>query len=464
MITILVYNPARKGKARIYYSDIGDYLTREHKLKIIAERSSIFDKNIEWRQITPDAHGDWLRQRSDLFGQLISIGDKKDKANRETFFEPIYSRGVATGRDAWCWNFSRKELEGNIKRAIDFYNAQCEDVKSGKGINRDPKRFSWTRAAENDVQKNKKYSLEAGRFTLGEYRPFTASNLYFSRQLNEMVYQIPQLFPTAESENRVICLESPGGRKNFSCLMTNRIPDLHVMEATQWFPLYYYSQKKNTQGDLFGGGAAFQRRSAITDWILANIRGRFGGARNITKEMIFYYVYGVLHSPEYRARFNDDLKKELPHIPIVERAEDFAAFAGAGRQLAELHLDYENVPAPAEALVKGAERGNFTVQKMKFGGRQGGWDKSQIIYNSDIIISNIPLRAYEYVVNGRSAIEWIMESYRVKVDKDSGIKNDPNAWAKEHGRPRYILDLLLSIIGLSLQTLEIVEGLPGLEL
>lgn len=279
-----------------------------------------------------------------------------------------------------------------------------------------------------------------------------------------MVYQIPQLFPTAGTENRVICLESPGGKKNFSCLMTNRISDLHVMEATQCFPLYYYRQKKNAQGQLFGGEAEYERCAAITDWILSNIRGRFGNARNITKETIFYYVYGLLHSPDYRSRFNDDLKKELPHIPIVEKVEDFIDFSEAGRKLADLHLDYGNVPPCPAVILTGADKGNFIVQKMKFAGRTGAWDKTRIIYNSDIEISNIPLRAHEYIVNGRSAIEWIMESYRVKVDKDSGIKNDPNDWAKKHARPRYILDLLLSIINLSLKTLDIVEKLPRLAL
>lgn len=171
----------------------------------------------------------------------------------------------------------------------------------------------------------------------------------------------------------------------------------------------------------------------------------------------------MLHSPQYRARLADDLKKELPHIPIVEKVEDFIDFAETGKKLSELHINYEKAAHWPDVVVTGAESGNFIVDKMKFAGKQGAWDKSRIIYNADITISNIPLRAYEYVVNGRSAIEWIMESYRVKVDKDSGIKNDPNAWAREHDKPRYILDLLLSIIGLSMKTLHLVDRLPGLE-
>ena len=214
---------------------------------------------------------------------------------------------------------------------------------------------------------------------------------------------------------------------------------------------------------MLDNSTAYEKKYAITDWILSNVRGRFGNARNITKETIFYYVYGLLHSPEYRTRFADDLKKELPHIPIVEKVEDFIDFARIGEQLAELHLNYEQAAPWSEVEVSGAEEGNFHVDKMKFAGKTGQLYKSRIIYNSDITISNIPLKAYEYVVNGRSAIEWIMESYRIKVDKDSGIRNDPNDWAKEHDKPRYILDLLLSVIGLSMKTLELVEKLPKLE-
>ena len=410
-------------------------------------------------------NGDWLKQRSDFFGSFIPIGDKKDKTNKRTFFEPVYSNGLKTNRDVWCWNFSQKRLEINISRAIAFYNEQCEEVKKNNKINRDPKRFSWSRAAENDIAKYKSYSLGLGRFTNGQYRPFIESNLYFSRQMNEMVYQIPQLFPTAETENRVICVPGIGDKKPFSCIIVNKIPDLGIMSGSQCFPLYYYSAKMPGQAELFIEGWGINKnvkKFAITDWILSNIRGRFGGARNISKETVFYYVYGLLHAPEYRERFADDLKKELPHIPIVEKVEDFIDFAKIGEELANLHLNYEKTPPWVDVQVSGAEEGNFHVDKMKFAGKQGEWDKSKIIYNSDITISNIPLKAYEYMVNGRSAIEWIMESYRIKIDKDSGIKNDPNAWATEHDKPRYILDLLLSIIGLSMQTLELVEKLPKL--
>lgn len=463
VISILVYNPAHQGKARISYCDIGDYLTRRQKLEILEERRHIFDKKMNWQEITPNKHGDWLKQRSDLFGSFIVIGDKKDKKNNETFFEPVYSNGLKTQRDAWCWNFSKSELEQNIKMAIDFYNEQCAIVAAGHDINRDPKLFSWSDNPLTNVQKNKHFDYNNGSIRNGQYRPFVESNIYLSRELNERVYQIPNLFPTANTENKIICVNGTGGKKDFSCLITNKIPDLEIIEKSQCFPLYSYKPKSTQQGELLNTEQQYERKDGITGWILRNIRGQFGNARAITKETIFYYAYGILHSPDYRKRFNDDLKKSLPRIPIVEKAEDFIAFSEAGRKLAELHLNYEKAAPCEKVYVAGTEKNNFHVEKMKFAGKQGAWDKSRIIYNSSIEISNIPLKAYEYMVNGRSAIEWIMESYRVKTDKDSGIINDPNKWMEEHNNPSYILDLLLSVIGLSLETLDIVEKLPKME-
>lgn len=179
--------------------------------------------------------------------------------------------------------------------------------------------------------------------------------------------------------------------------------------------------------------------------------------KRVSKEDIFYYVYGLLHSEEYRTTFTSDLKKMLPRLPLLETVAEFWAFSKAGRQLAELHLDYENVHAYEGVQVSGEASKNFRVEKMRF--PQKG-QKDTIYYNHQITISQIPEKAYEYIVNGKSAIEWIMERYQVKTDKDSGIKNDPNDWAKEVGNPRYILDLLLSIINVSVQTVDIVNGLP----
>ena len=220
---------------------------------------------------------------------------------------------------------------------------------------------------------------------------------------------------------------------------------------------------------LFGDDSTekYVRHDGITDWILREIRSRYGGAKNITKEMIFYYVYGLLHSPAYRERFSADLKKSLPRIPIVENVNDFMDFYKAGKQLVELHLNYETVPACSGVEVEkaakteyGDDYGFYKVEQMRFPRKD---EKSTIIYNNYITIKNIPEKAYRYIVNGKSAVEWIMERYAVKIDKESLIKNDPNDWAREHRKPGYILDLLLSVINVSVQTVDIVEKLPKIE-
>ena len=285
---------------------------------------------------------------------------------------------------------------------------------------------------------------------------------FFDQMFVQRTGLLPSIFPTKTSDNIVICVSGIGGNKQNTTLIANSIPDLNILDAgTQCFPLYYYKEKTTSGPTLFDSGNAntgqYERKDAITDFILEQCRKQY--SPKVTKEDIFYYVYGLLHSPDYRTAFAADLKKMLPRLPLVETTADFQAFSKAGRDLAALHLNYEEQPACSEVTVEGTAQGNFHVDKMRFPDKN---DKSVIEYNSFITLRNIPLEAYEYVINGRSAIEWIMERYQIKQDKASGIINDPNLWAEEHGRPRYILDLLLSIITVSLETMKIVKGLPRL--
>ena len=238
------------------------------------------------------------------------------------------------------------------------------------------------------------------------------------------------------------------------------MPDVQLLSNVQCFPLYWYDKKTPYQPTLFDdkNTTKYTRHDGITDFILERCRTNY--SPKVTKEDIFYYVYGLLHSPDYRRSFAANLKKELPRLPLVEKPADFWAFSKAGRALADLHLNYETQPPCSDVVVEGAESGHFRVEKMRFPNKE---DKSVIEYNPWIKLTHIPLEAYEYVVNGRSAIEWIMERYQIRTDKDSGITNDPNDWATEHGKPRYILDLLLSVITVSLETLKIIQGLPKLD-
>ena len=293
---------------------------------------------------------------------------------------------------------------------------------------------------------------------MGIYRPYCEQHMYFDNDYNARQYQNKKLFPTATSTNLVICVTGVGASKDFSALITNMVPSLDTLEKSQCFPLYYYEPAPTAQADMFAAprtGDGLVRRDGISDWILAQARQRYGAA--VSKEDIFYYVYGFLHSPDYRTTYANDLKKMLPRLPLVERTDDFWAFSRAGRALAALHVDYEQVPAHPQVVVTGAEHGMFAVEKMRFAAKDR---KDTIIYNSAITIRNIPAEAYEYVVNGKSAIEWVLERYAITTHKESGIVNDPNDWAAEVGNPRYILDVLLSVIHVSTQTVAIVAGLP----
>ena len=248
-----------------------------------------------------------------------------------------------------------------------------------------------------------------------------------------------------------------GSQRGFSCMIADKCPNLDFVIKSQCFSLYYYEKRSVYQPTLFDSAKEeYTRKDGITNFILERCRASYGP--KVSKEDIFYYVYGLLHSKDYLKKFDSDLNKMLPRLPLVEKPSDFWAFSKAGRALAELHLNYETQPPQPEVVVSGAEQGKFRVEKMCFLDKQ---DKTTIEYNPWITISYIPQEAYEYALNGRSAVEWIMERYQIKTDKASGITNDPNDWATEQGKPRYILDLLLSVITVSVETVKIVNGLPG---
>ena len=479
-ITLLVRYPEvqRSDKCQIFYHDIGDYLSREEKLRKITQAQSY--RGLDWTLITPNEKHDWINQRDGLFDTLLPLApEKKFDAKAKSVFS-TYSNGLKTNRDTWVTNSSEKALLYNLDRAIEFYNSEVmryqqaaqnssEPIVVSSFIDLNPTKFSWDRAQkDNDLPKGILYQLDEGAIYSTHYRPFFKQKTYFNRQLNNCVYQLPKLFPTPHHKNLVICVSGVGVTKDFSAIITNYLPDLELIGKSQCFPLYWYDENKGEQEvSLFGttNEERWTKRDGITDWCLQEVRSRFAGAKSITKEDIFYYVYGLLHSPHYRERFADDLRKALPRIPIVERAEEFIAFAKAGRELAHLHLHYEDFANEAGVEVvetdysAADEFAFYAVEKMRFAPKD---ERHTIIVNPHIAIHNIPTEAYDYVVNGKSAIEWVMDRYAVTTHKDSGIKNDPNLWAREQGKPRYILDLLLSIIHVSLETHRIVEKLPEL--
>lgn len=481
-ITILVKKPKVSDKAaRICYHDIGDYLSREEKLNIIRNMGDISNPLMQWVTITPNEHGDWLNKRSEQFKLYTPLEpEKKFGKGNKSFFEG-FSLGLGTNRDAWVYNSSLVELQANITKTIDFYNQQVESYKTAKqemsldnflADKRDSTKIVWTDTLIRDLQKRIKYNIDTSRYTVGMYRPYFKQALYQDRILNHRVYQIPRLFPTPNHRNLVICVSGVGASKDFSTLITDCIPDLQLQFNGQCFPLYWYDDSTADIADLFSAPQSemdrYVRRDGVTDWILSTARKQYGS--RVTKEDIFYYVYGILHAPDYRTTFAADLKKSLPRLPLVESPDDFWAFSRAGRSLAELHLGYEHVEPYAgchtvNSTTSEDDAINYHVEKMRFGKLDSKTaDKSIIHYNAGITIESIPLEAYDYVVNGKSAIEWVMERYAVKTDSTSLITNDPNDWCREHDDPKYIYNLLLRIITVSLETMKIVRSLPKLKL
>ncbi|MGN0053612.1 MAG: DEAD/DEAH box helicase [Bacteroides sp.] len=470
-ITFLVKKPhAPQASAQIHYHDIGDYLTREQKLSTLKEFRSI--EYVNWQIIEPNAKQDWINQRRGGFDEMIALGDKNNKFSRNTFFVPNYSNGLKTQRDNWCYNFSKKELYLNIDNSIKYYNNLLDNDISLEDIEFDSTHFAWTTNCVNNYNKHQYLKVEEGIILESIYRPFCKQKAYYHKGLNERRYQLPKLFPTPNIENLLICVSGVGVTKEFSCIITNILPDLELIGKSQCFPLYWYEENPEPMLTLFdtqGENGKYKRRDGITDWIKDEVRKRYH-TKEINKEQIFYYVYGLLHSDDYRTRFSADLKKSLPRIPLVEDVDTFLAFSKAGKKLAKLHLNYEQVKPHPDVVVEGDRKVSdpateddyqyFTIpDRMRFASRN---DKSTIVYNGHIRVTNIPAKAYDYVVNGKSAIEWIVERYCVKTDRKSLIKNDCNDWAREHQQPRYILDLLLSVIHVSVQTVDIVQALPRL--
>ncbi len=475
-ITVMVKDPSHKGPCELRYHDIGDYLRREEKLQIIDSFGSI--NSIAWESISPNAEGDWINQRDPAFEKFMLLGNKDD-LTANTIFD-TYSLGVVTNRDPWTYNMDRSVLETNIRRMIDAFNEdsarytklckgkakdQCPPIEDA--IITDPTRISWTRALKSDVQRGKHLKYEPESIVIGMYRPFNRQWMYFNRRFNEMVYQMPKLFPSPRHRNVVISSTGVADRKGYSALVSDQIPNLHLTDTGQCFPLYWYEKvvsDDRSQGEMFSTKATpdadgYIRRDAITDWALEQFRQHYRDP-GIGKDDIFCYVYGVLNSPEYKLRFAADLKKMLPRIPF---AKDFNAFCDTGRKLGDLHLNYETVepfPLIEEKKRLVMEGNDYRVTKMAFGKKNGKPDKSVIVYNSDLTLRDIPLEAYDYVVNGKSAIEWIMERYQLTTDKASGIKSDPNAWSED---PRYIVDLIKRIVRVGVESARIVKAIPPLD-
>lgn len=492
-ITLLVKNPEANTHGQIHWHDIGDYLTQTQKLEIVSQFQSVngITQAKGWTNILPDSQNDWVNQRDESFDEFIKIGDKKN--NLVTSIFENYSGGMKSGRDAWCCNMSQKSVKVNMISMIEFYNSQVRKfttmsstISIDKLIETNPKLISWSRALKTDLQSKKTHTFKESVIVKSSYRPFTKVWAYFDRPMNDLVSLMPKVFPLDEHFNIGITVSGVGA-KNFTSFAINTLPGYDMVEKGQCFPLYLYEKADDCStdnDDLFVTSNdapvenGYRRKDGISDEGLAHFKAAYPKSGNsITKEDLFYYIYGLLHSLEYRTRYADNLSKELPRIPAVKKASDFWAYSKAGRDLAHWHLNYENVEPYAAKLDTGKNQiktltpEDYRVTKMKFPkvkdpetGKSVA-DKTTVIYNQKITVTGIPLEAYDYVVNGKPAIEWVMERQAVTKDKKSGITNDANLWATETmSNAKYPLELLLRVITVSLETNKIVASLPKLEI
>ncbi len=439
-----------KSQVEIFYARVDEFWRKEDKYRHLDSKEHY--RNIEWKSITPGQRYTWLTEGLHAeFETFIPMGTKEAKAAKGEAVDVIfktYSLGVSTNRDAWVYNFNRNILADNMNRLIGTYNAEVDrwkrrenrDANVDDFVAYDDTKISWSRDLKAKLKREQtaKYANHKVRTSL--YRPFTQSNLYFDRMMSDVVSVFPSIFPTpeTETENWVICLTSVGNKKPFHCLMVQQIADLHLTGDSQCFPFYAYDEDGRN------------RRENITDWALAQFRAHYQDEA-ITKWDIFHYVYALLHHPDYRERYQANLKRDLPHLPY---APDFWGFAKAGGRLGEIHIGYEEVPEYPLHFIENREVPiNWRVEKMKL-----SKDKTQLVYNDFLILDGIPAKAFDYRLGNRSALEWVIDQYRVKTDKRSGIVNDPN----REDDPRYIVKLIGKVITVSLETVEIVEDLPEL--
>ncbi len=438
----------------VWIYSIDDYLKARDKQKILTSFGDY--TNISMKQAAIDAKDTWLTEglhiEYETFTPLGTIESKAAKGEVDNVIFKIYSNGVKTNRDAWACNFNRNALAENMDRMIDFYNAQVFKWEKweGRGANvddfvvSDDKKIKWSSSLKQKLRGKQIAEFSEGKIRRSLYRPFTKSNLYFDRMSTERVYVFPSIFPTVETEpeNRVITVPSVGGRTDYWCFCTDIIPSLSLtsLDATQCFPFYTYDEDGTN------------RRENITDWALEQFRGHYQDDA-ITKWDIFHYIYCLLHHPDYRERYQANLKRELPRLPFTP---EFWSFAKAGQRLSEIHIGYEDMPEYSLEFIETPDMPlDWRVKKMRF-----SKDKTQIVYNDFLTLDGIPPKALEYRLGNRSAVEWIIDQYRVKEDKRSGIINDPN----REDDPQYIVKLIGKVITVSLETVEIVEGLPKLEI
>ncbi|CAN7383164.1 DEAD/DEAH box helicase family protein [Rossellomorea sp. LjRoot5] len=436
-ITLLVKDGSNNHE--IYYNDIGDYLNRKEKLAILKDKKSI--NSLQWERITPDSFNNWINQRDDKFMHLKPITDDEDSV--------FIKRGIGFGssRDEWVTNYSLETLEESVNVLISNFNDQIKNVTDSKNLLSDSTKINWSDDLKKRWKKKEKITYEQNAITVIQYRPFVKKYLYNSKPLIKRPSIWNKVFGEGLENN--LFLNFMGGDKGFSVLVTNQITDYQTLFNNKSIPLYFV---KEDEESLFDESA--NKLENIRDKTLSEFQSYYND-NTINKLSIFYYVYALLSSKDYQERFRADLMKESPRILYTS---DFWQYAEVGEKLVKLHIDYENVEPYKGNIDYKNPNPSYEVTKMKYTKRG---DTSSITFNTDIVIKDIPVKAQQYKVNGRTPMEWIMEQYKLEVKKNSQIVFDPNRYSPND---KYIFNLLLSAINVSIQTVDLINSLPPLEI
>jgi len=433
--------PREQRVCRIFYAKTQESWTKEQKYSFLESRPTV--RSIDWTAIRQDATNNWLTSGMDEgFTTFFPISPNG-----------IFTRdsnGVKTNRDAWAYNSNADTLEKRIQKLARFYNIEVdrwERTDRGQEVDSfvryDESSISWSRDLKQDLKRGRKAIFDAAKVRNSLYRPFTKSNLFFDRILNEEVYAMPLILPSAlcEKENIMICATGIGAERPFATTATHIIPDLNFYgpgTVPKWFPFYTYDEDGTN------------RRENITDWALAEFRRHYGDSY-LSKWDIFHYTYALLHHPEYRTRYAANLKRELPRIPM---APEFRRYAEIGEKLMKFHIEYEQQPEyPLERTETG--KLDWRVERMRL-----SKDKTQLAYNGFLTLSGIPPEVYDYRLGNRSALEWVIDQYQVSTDKRSGIVNDPN----RPDDPEYIVRLIGQVVTVSVETVTLVRELSTLSI
>jgi predicted helicase len=445
-ITVAVRSSRQSEVHRLFFHRVPDFWRKEEKLRFLSVASKL--ARVEWKAFEPDTRNTWLvPKHAEEFSTFLKLGSKESKTSKrpttETIFK-VFSGGVKTNRDDVAYDFSRQSLSRRAQEFVEEYNAEVDRYKrSGKGKQIDDfvryDRIKWSRDLKLDLQRGNYADFNEQKIRSALYRPFSKKCLFLDRILNEEVYVIPQILPgeSSERENRLICCTNEA-QIAFSAILTNTIPCLHLGgRQGQCFPFYVCDED----------GA--HRRENITDWALEQFRAHYQD-KKISKWDIFYYAYGMLHHSGYREKFADNLKRELPRLPF---AKDFRAFSAAGKELARLHLDYEQMkPFPLKWIESKDVPLCYRVEdKMRL-----SKDKKSLTVNPSLTLSGIPPEVFQYRLGNRSALEWVIDQYQVTEDNRTGIRSDPNRADDEE----YIVRLVGQVIQVSLETVRIVSALP----